>query len=79
MIDYDGPVPRYVQLAELIRDRIRAGQYLPDRRIPSEPDLSSETGLARETVRRGLRLLVDEGTLVRVPGKGTYVSPDPPV
>ena len=70
-IDYNSPVPLYQQLAELIRERIASGTYRVT--IPGEPALAQETGLARGTVRRATRLLVDQGVVMRVPGKGTYI------
>lgn len=70
-IDRDSPEPLYRQLADQIRQRIESGEYKV--RIPSEPSLSQETGLARDTVRRAVRLLTEEGLLLRAPGKGTYI------
>ncbi|MFA1544028.1 GntR family transcriptional regulator [Actinomadura monticuli] len=76
-IDFEGPDPLYVQLANLIRSRIQNGTYPLDRRIPSVAELVQETGLANTTVQQGLRILKDEGILRAVPGRGTFaVKPD---
>jgi GntR family transcriptional regulator len=73
MADLDRPdVPRYIQLAELLRKRIDDGTYPP--RIPSEVTLVQETGFARDTVRKSVALLVDEGRLYIVRGLGTFVA-----
>ncbi len=75
MDDLDRPdVPRYLQLAELIRRRIADGTYAPRTRIPSEVTFVQETGYARDTVRKAIALLVEEGRLYIVRGLGTFVE-----
>jgi GntR family transcriptional regulator len=75
-IDLDRPdVPKHVQLANWIRGKIDDGTYPPRSRIPSEATFVQETGFARDTVRKGVQLLVDEGRLYIVRGLGTFVSP----
>lgn len=75
MIDPDGPVPVYRQLADLIRDQITDGTLPPDRPIPSAARLVQEHGIARGTALHAIRVLVEEGWVYVVPGKGTYVKP----
>lgn len=58
--------------AELRRD-ITEGKYKSGEATPSITTLSQRYGHARQTCARGLRLLVDEGLLVRYPGLGYYV------
>jgi GntR family transcriptional regulator len=72
-IDRDGPTPVYVQLAAILRARIDAGDYAPGRALPSETTLMQEHGLARETVRKAVRVLRDEGLVQIVQGRGAYV------
>jgi len=74
-MEYDplAPVPRYRQIAEILRGRIEVGELEPDRPIPSEVAIQQEFGVARETARRAVKLLRDEGYVVTVPGLGTYV------
>ena len=73
-IDRDGPTPVYVQLAAILRERIEAGDYAPGRALPSETTLMQEHGLARETVRKAVRVLRDEGLVQIVQGRGAYVT-----
>ena len=68
------PVPRYRQIAVILRERIEAGELEPDRPIPSEAQIQQEFGVARETARRAVALLREEGYVVTVPGMGTYVK-----
>jgi GntR family transcriptional regulator len=64
----------YRALATQLRDAIRAGEYSPDRQLPTEDELSRSTGLSRQTVRRALQELVAEGLVYRVRGRGTFPS-----
>lgn len=73
MVDPDGPVPLYAQLAALLRDQIASGQLPPNRPIPSVVRLQQEYGLARGTVLHAIEVLRDEGLVQVVPGRGTYV------
>jgi DNA-binding GntR family transcriptional regulator len=38
-VDPDSATPVYVQVADILRSRIEAGQLLPDRPVPSETQL----------------------------------------
>ena len=67
------PVPRYRQIAAILRERIESGELEPDRPIPSEAQIQQEFGVSRETVRKAVALLREEGYVVTVPGMGTYV------
>jgi DNA-binding GntR family transcriptional regulator len=71
-------VPLYHQIQHLIRHRIHSGLYPPGNQIPSEHDLCRELGVSRVTLREALRELVRENLLVKVQGKGTFVSSNPP-
>ena len=75
IMEYDplAPVPRYRQIAGILRERIESGDLEPDRPIPSEAQIQQEFGVARETARKAVALLRDEGWVVTVPGLGTYV------
>lgn len=70
-IDYKSPI--YLQLREVIRSKIEDGEYLPGMAIPSENNLAETYGINRMTVRNGIDILVNEGILKRVQGKGVYV------
>ena len=73
VIDHGGPEYLYVQLANLLRARIRSGKMPPRSRVPSLTSLAAEHGVADMTVRRALRVLVDEGLIETRPGRGTFV------
>lgn len=73
--DYDplAPVPRYRQIANIIRRRIESGELQPERPIPSEAQIMQEFGVARATARHAAELLRNDGLVVKVPGLGTFV------
>ncbi|MFI9642792.1 GntR family transcriptional regulator [Micromonospora sp. NPDC051925] len=52
-IDPVSPVPRYRQLAAILRTAIEVGQYPPGSRLPSEKTLTQTHGVARETASKG--------------------------
>lgn len=74
-IDHGAAEFPFEQLAGILRGRIESGEYAPGRKIPPLTELQGEFGLSSMTVRRAVRVLADEGLLVRVPGRGTFVAP----
>jgi hypothetical protein len=64
----------YVRLAALLRRQIAEGTLAPGMPTPSITTLSQEHGHARQTCAKALRVLEDEGLLVRIPGLGYYVK-----
>ncbi|MET8826466.1 GntR family transcriptional regulator [Streptomyces sp. NPDC004610] len=72
-IDREGPVPPYRQIARILRARIEDGGIPPGRRIPSLVELEAEFGVARDTLRKAVKVLKDEGLVETVTGMGIYV------
>jgi GntR family transcriptional regulator len=70
----DGPVPKFSQLADILRARITSGELPTGTPIPSEYDLEQEYGLARGTIRKAIGVLREEKLIVTVHGKGSYVA-----
>jgi GntR family transcriptional regulator len=68
-------LPRYCQLANILRERISKGELVARRPIPSERQLEKDFSVSRTTIRRAVDLLVRQGFLYREHGKGTFVSP----
>jgi GntR family transcriptional regulator len=73
----ESPLPLYRQLAELLLERIRVGEYTSGSRIPSEPELARTFRIGRPTVRQATDLLVRRRCLERRRGSGTYVVEPP--
>ncbi len=72
-IDPTGPVPPYRQIAEIIRKRIKSGEYPKNSRIPTESEMVETWEVARTTARRAIAVLREEGLVYTVPQRGTYV------
>jgi GntR family transcriptional regulator len=73
-IDPTAKLPPYRQLAEIIAERIRSGEYPPEMRLPSESELMEEYELGRSTVRRSMAWLREQGLVETVRTRGTYVA-----
>ena len=74
-VDPESATPVYVQVAGILRTRIESGQLLPDRPVPSESQLEQEFGIARGTARKAIAVLREQGFVVTVKGRGSYVNP----
>ncbi|MEU3162882.1 winged helix-turn-helix domain-containing protein [Streptosporangium sp. NPDC006930] len=74
-IDHDGAVPVYRQLANLLRAQIASGELPPGRAIPAESRLMQIHDLGRDSVRKAVAILREEGLVVAVQGRGTFVKP----
>lgn len=61
-------------ISQSLRIQIQRGDYAPGAQLPSEHELSRAYGVQRDTVRRALKRLVDEGLIFKRPGKGSFVS-----
>lgn len=72
-VDQRDPTPLHVQLASILRADIAAGKYAETGMLPSESYLQQTHGVARGTVRRAIRTLVDEGLVYTITARGTFI------
>ena len=70
----DAGITRYLQLYSILSQSLADGEYKSSRALPSEPDLVARYRVSRTTVRRALRLLEQEGRILRRRGSGTYAK-----
>jgi GntR family transcriptional regulator len=75
VIDPYNAVPKYHQLAGILRKKINDGDWPPQSPIPSERQLEMLYSVSRPTIRQAIELLIHEGYLYREHGKGTFVMP----
>lgn len=54
------------EIADILRERIRAGDLKAGDRLPTQAELAEEFGVERGTVRQALRALQDDGLLSNV-------------
>lgn len=72
-IDPLGSTPVYQQLAAILRAEIRSGKLPVGRPLPSYIRLMQDYEIARGTAAKAVQLLVAEGLVRIVPGKGAFV------
>ncbi|MFD9791736.1 FadR/GntR family transcriptional regulator [Streptomyces sp. NPDC059070] len=61
------------QVIAQLRNQITSGEWPVGSRIPTEPELVDQLGVARNTVREAVRALAHNGLLDIRQGSGTYV------
>lgn len=72
-IDSKNFTPIYLQIGEDIKAQILSGKYSEGDRLPSESELIGTYNVTRTTVQKALAVLVNDGLIERIHGKGTYV------
>lgn len=76
-VDRYADEPLYLQLAAILRRQITSGALVRLDPLPSETTLTQRYEVSRETVRRAVAVLRDEGLVFTVAQRGTYVGPRP--
>ena len=67
-------LPLYEQIYNDIIEGIENGTYKKGDRLPSEKELSEKYCVSRITSKKALELLAEEGRIIRMAGKGSFVS-----
>jgi GntR family transcriptional regulator len=65
--------PLYLQVRDLLAQRIAKGEWKPGSMLPSEDELSRQLGVSMGTMRKALDVLEDERQVLRRQGHGTNV------
>lgn len=76
-IDPASATPVYLQMVQALQKLIVQQVLAEGTALPGERDLAATLGVSRVTVRQALRLLEEQGLLVRRQGSGTFVAPRP--
>ncbi|MBA4375591.1 MAG: phosphonate metabolism transcriptional regulator PhnF [Anaerolinea sp.] len=74
-IDPYNALPKYIQLASILRQKIEDGEWEPRSPIPSERQLEVLYNISRTTIREAIDHLMRQGYIYREHGRGTFVSP----
>ena len=70
--------PKYQRIADDLRERIEAGEFPADSRLPSKSGLMAHYGVALNTVDRAIDELRKLGRAESIQGVGTFVREPPP-
>lgn len=66
--------PIFVQIAELIKNAILAGEYQEESQVPSITEISVAYKINPATALKGINLLVESGLIYKKRGLGMFVS-----
>lgn len=66
--------PKYFELMEELRGKIVSGEIKAREKLPSENELSKTYNVSRQTVRKALQILEEEGYIYAEHGRGTFCS-----
>lgn len=72
----DSKIPLYYQLARIMVRFIRETGIAPDDQFPSEDSIAVCFEVSQPTVGKAIQVLLDQGLLQRIRGKGTFVQED---
>ncbi|WP_257350538.1 trehalose operon repressor [Pseudalkalibacillus decolorationis] len=64
---------KFITIYNDLQEKIESGIYLPDSKLPSEHELTELYDTSRETARKALNLLAQNGFIQKVKGKGSIV------
>ena len=64
----------YLQVRDLLTERIARGTWKAGSQIPNEMDLAREVGVSSGTVRKALELMEVQRLITRRQGRGTFVN-----
>ena len=68
--------PLYKQLVEQLRRQIILGGMKAGAAMPSVRQLATELGINPNTIQKAYRRMEEEGMILSIPGKGSFVSDD---
>ncbi|RNA67131.1 trehalose operon repressor [Alteribacter keqinensis] len=64
---------KFIKIYHDIADKIQEGTFSPQSKLPSEHDLMEKYNTSRETIRKALNMLAQNGFIQKVQGKGSIV------
>ena len=73
-INYNDSRPIYEKVKESLRQLILSGALEADSRLPSVRELAMSLTINPNTIQRAYRELEQEGYIVSIPGKGSFVA-----
>ena len=74
ILEKQGSEQLYLQIRRIVLKSIRDQELQPGQKMPSVADIAKQSGVSRMTVRQALKMLMDDGWLYTVSGKGTFIA-----
>lgn len=74
-MESDSLKPRYEQMFMYLKGQILNGEFEVGERIPSEKELMEQFSVSRITSKKALDMLMQDGYIMRQPGRGSFVIP----
>ena len=74
--DLENHLPKYYQLARIIKRKIEEGKFFPGTPLPSIPSLMKNYQVSQNTVRQAVATLIKEKVIYTDHGRGTFVRTD---
>ena len=72
-------VNKYIKIYNYLKENIISQEFKAGQKIPSENELKNIFNVSRNTVRRAIEMLVSEGYLTSIHGKGVFVMEKQPL
>lgn len=74
LIDRHLKIPKYLQLAEHLREQIEGGHLQPDDQLPSFSVMRTNFDATQRTIEKAHALLEEDGLIRREQGRGVFVN-----
>lgn len=74
ILNHSSMIPIYEQIMDQVKDQIITGEMKENETLPSVRVLSAELKISALTVKKAYDKLEEEGFVITVHGKGTYVA-----
>ncbi len=71
--NYNSLIPKYVQIADRLRIKVDEMYKEGNEKFASDDELIKMFDVSRMTIRQAVQVLVEEGLLKRIQGKGTFI------
>lgn len=74
MLGRDSFVPLYRQISDHLKKQMTDGTYSIGMKLPTEVELMEQFDVSRTTVRLAMDEMIEDGLVIKKPGKGTFVK-----
>lgn len=74
MPELSDSLPLYYKVVNDLLTKIKSGEIAENSMLTPEIELAGEYGVSRNTIRHAIGLLARDGYVMRIPGKGTFIT-----